>query len=109
MQLSTAYPTPATAQVLCGRKLPFRMTTQGKMKTAQAGGVTETARENRLTEALQARLLAFEEEIVRLTELASGTKDPDQQQQYWDLAQELQREARDIRAEIHSRGQSAER
>ena len=53
--------------------------------------------------AMQARLGVIESEIVRLTNLASRTEDQDQQEKYWALAQDLQREAREVRAEIYSR------
>jgi len=51
-------------------------------------------------EALQARLRAVEEEILRLAKLASEKRDPTQQDDRWSLARDLQREARQIRSSI---------
>jgi hypothetical protein len=51
-------------------------------------------------EALEARLKVLEDEILRLTKLASQTQDQRQQDKYLRLAQDLQREARSVRAEI---------
>ncbi len=53
-----------------------------------------------VVEALQDRLKVLEEEILRLTELASRSFDKIQQDTYWQLAQDLQREARKLRCEI---------
>jgi hypothetical protein len=50
--------------------------------------------------ALQARLEVLEKEIDRLSRLASEADDVTRQQQYWDLAQDLQRDARKIRDEL---------
>ncbi len=51
-------------------------------------------------EALEARLKVLEDEILRLTKLASQTQDQRQQDTYLRLAQDLQHEARSVRAEI---------
>jgi hypothetical protein len=51
-------------------------------------------------EALQARLNVLDDEILRLTMLASDTPNKRQPDYYWDLAQDLQREARELRSEI---------
>ena len=51
-------------------------------------------------EALQARLRVLEEEILRLTKQASEAHDQVQQDDYWRLAQDFQREARELRSEI---------
>jgi uncharacterized protein YjbK len=51
-------------------------------------------------EALQARLKVLEDEIVRLTDLASKTPEKDQQENHWLMAQDLQREARNLRLQI---------
>jgi len=56
--------------------------------------------------ALQARLQIIEAELVRMTDLACKAQDRDRQEQYWQLAQDLQREARKIRAEINSRART---
>jgi TfoX/Sxy family transcriptional regulator of competence genes len=53
-----------------------------------------------LVEALQARLRVLEDEILRLTKLASQAPDTREQDSYWRLAQDLQREARELRSEI---------
>ncbi len=55
------------------------------------------------TEAIQARLKVLEDEILRLTKLASEESDNVQQDNYWHLAQDLQREARDLRSELAKR------
>ncbi len=51
-------------------------------------------------EALQDRLAVLEKEILRITNLASELPDPRQQDNYYRLAQDLQREARDLRRQI---------
>jgi hypothetical protein len=55
-------------------------------------------------EAFQDRLKALEEvlekEILRVTNLAAESPDPRQQDNYYRLAQDLQREARDLRRRI---------
>lgn len=51
-------------------------------------------------EALQARLKVLEDEILRLTNLASQSSDSGDQDNYLRLAQDLQREARELRSEI---------
>ena len=53
-----------------------------------------------LMEALQARLKILKDEIVRFSKLASESVDQSQQDNYWRLAQDVQREARLLRAEI---------
>jgi hypothetical protein len=53
-----------------------------------------------LVEALQSRLKLLEEEILRLTNLASETSEKDQQENHWLMAKDLQREAQQLRAEI---------
>ncbi len=53
-----------------------------------------------LTEALQSRLKVLEEEILRLTEQASQSSEKSEQDNYWRLAQDLQREARELRSQI---------
>jgi len=60
-----------------------------------------------LAEALQARLKVLEEEILRLTKLASQLPDQAQQDNYWRLAQDLQREARELRSEIRKASESS--
>ena len=50
-------------------------------------------------EALQARLKVLDDEILRLTMLASDTPHRRQQDHYWDLAHDLQRETRELRSE----------
>jgi hypothetical protein len=52
------------------------------------------------TEALEERLKVLEDEILRLAKLASESSDKSQQDNYWLLARDLQREARDLRAQI---------
>ncbi len=51
-------------------------------------------------EALQARLKILEDEILRLTNLASQTPEKDQQENHWLMAKDLQLEAHDLRAQI---------
>jgi hypothetical protein len=51
-------------------------------------------------EAFQARLKVVDDEILRLTVLGSGTPNKRQPDYYWDLAHDLQREARELRSEI---------
>ena len=51
-------------------------------------------------EALRARLKVLDDEILRLTMLAPKAPDKRQLDDYWDLAQDLQREARELRSEI---------
>jgi hypothetical protein len=53
-----------------------------------------------LVEALQSRLKVLEDETLRLTKLASGAVDKAEQDSYWCFAQDLQREARDLRSQI---------
>lgn len=61
-----------------------------------------------LAVALQARLRVLEDEILRLTKLASQAPDRLDQDNYWRLAQDLQREARELRAEIRKMSSTAE-
>lgn len=51
-------------------------------------------------DALESRLRAIEEEISRLLKLSAEVSEPDRQDDYLRLAQDLQREAREVRAEI---------
>lgn len=62
-----------------------------------------------VVEALQDRLKVLEDEILRLAKMASASESPDQSQQdnYWHLAQDLQREARDLRTEIEKLSEPA--
>lgn len=53
-----------------------------------------------VVEALQARLKVLEDEILRLTKLAAQSQNQAEQDKYWRLAQDVQREARALRAEI---------
>jgi len=59
--------------------------------------------EDAASAAMRARLTFLEDEITRLVNLASAEKDPKAQEQYWALAKELQREAREARAVIAER------
>jgi hypothetical protein len=58
-------------------------------------------------EALQARLKVLEEEILRATKRASQAADPTEQDNHWRVAQDLQREAREVRREILKLSESA--
>jgi hypothetical protein len=51
-------------------------------------------------EALQARLQVLEEEILRVAKLASQSSERIDQENYQRLAQDLQREAREVRAQL---------
>ncbi len=51
--------------------------------------------------ALRARLEALEEEIDRLMRLASSAKNAETQQRYWNLARDVQSEARKLRNDFH--------
>ena len=53
-----------------------------------------------LVEALQSRLKVLEDEILRLTNLASQTSETDQQENHWLMAKDLQHEAQRLRAQI---------
>jgi hypothetical protein len=53
-----------------------------------------------MLEALNSRLQVLEDEILRLTRLASQTSEKTQQENYWNLVKDLQGEARSLRAEI---------
>jgi rubrerythrin len=54
-----------------------------------------------IVEALRARLKSLEDEILRLAKLASETDDRKVQQGYLDLAQDLQRDAREVRKQLN--------
>ena len=60
-----------------------------------------------IQEALEARLKALEEEILRLSKLAAESSDQLQQDQYWNLARDLQRETRALRAGAHTISETA--
>ena len=51
-------------------------------------------------EALQARLQVLEQQILRLAQLAAQEKETEQEDRFWQLAQDLQDEARQVRSEI---------
>jgi hypothetical protein len=51
-------------------------------------------------EAFESRLRILEEEILRLSKLAAEYVDQSEQDKCWLLAQDLQREARELRSEI---------
>ena len=51
-------------------------------------------------EALESRLKVIEEEITRLIMLSSERAEPNEQDNYLGLAQDLEHEARQLRAEI---------
>jgi hypothetical protein len=53
-----------------------------------------------VVEALEGCLKVLEEEILRLTKLASESTDLANQENYWRLAQDLQRAARETRLQI---------
>ncbi len=53
-----------------------------------------------MLEALQARLKVIEDEILRVTNLAAEESETVAQDNYWRLAQDLQREARELRLQI---------
>jgi hypothetical protein len=55
--------------------------------------------------ALQARLSAVEKEIARVSNVATSEQS-DQEREHWDLALQLQRDAREIRAAMHFRLQA---
>jgi hypothetical protein len=50
--------------------------------------------------ALRARLQVLEDEILRIAKQASESPDQSVQDNYWHLAQDLQREARELRQQI---------
>ena len=52
-------------------------------------------------EALESRLRVIEEEITRLLRLSAEAGAPGEQDDYLRLAQDLQREARELRMEIN--------
>ena len=53
-----------------------------------------------VVEALQARLKFVEDEILRFTKLAAQANETVEQDNYWRVAQDLQREARELRSQI---------
>jgi hypothetical protein len=61
-----------------------------------------------VVEALQARLRVLEEEILRLTKLAAESSEQSIQDNYWRLAQDLQRDARELRQQIMKSSESAQ-
>jgi hypothetical protein len=58
-------------------------------------------------EALQAGLQVLEDEILRLAKQASASQDQNVQDNYWRLAQDLQREARELRLQIKKNSESS--
>lgn len=59
-------------------------------------------------EALQARLQVLEEEILHVAKLASQSSERVDQENYQRLAQDLQREAREIRSQLRKIAESSE-
>lgn len=59
-------------------------------------------------EALKARLKILEDEILRLSKLASESSDRIEQDKYWSLALDLQREARSLRTAAKSTSETEE-
>jgi hypothetical protein len=53
-----------------------------------------------VAEALQARVQELEEEIDRLTRLAASAKEFEVRKRYWELAGDMQREARKLHNEF---------
>jgi hypothetical protein len=53
-----------------------------------------------LRDALESRLETLEQEITRLLKLSGECSDSEEQDNYLRLAQDLQREARELRREI---------
>jgi hypothetical protein len=53
-----------------------------------------------ILDALEDRLKVLENEILRLIDLASRTSDREEQDSYYRLAEDLQREARELRLQI---------
>lgn len=60
-----------------------------------------------MLEALQARLKVLEDEILCVTKLAAEAKETLAQDNYWRLAQDLQREARELRLQIARTAESS--
>jgi len=58
-------------------------------------------------EALEARLQVLEQEILRLTKLAAESSAQIVQDNYWRLAEDLQREAREVRLQIKKISESS--
>jgi hypothetical protein len=81
----------ASPAVQARRRLP---------QIAQNSRYTFTKVAPMFTEALECRLKVIEEEILRLTNLASQTPKKDQQENHWLMAKDLQREAQAIRTQI---------
>ena len=59
-----------------------------------------------LTEALQSRLRVLEDETLRLTRLASQETETTRQNDLLRLAQDLNREARELRSQIRKMSES---
>jgi TolA-binding protein len=59
-----------------------------------------------LTEALQSRLRVLEDEILRLARLASQETETTRQDDHLRLAQDLNREARELRSQIRKISES---
>jgi len=57
--------------------------------------------------ALRARLQVLEDEILRIAKQASESPDQSVQDNYWDLAQDLQREARGLRLQIKNSSEAS--
>ncbi len=60
-----------------------------------------------MLEALQTRLKVLEDEILRLAKLAAQASETVEQDNYWHLAQDLQREARELRLQIVKKAESS--
>src|SRR5271157_4907358 len=60
-----------------------------------------------MLEALQARLKVLEDEILCVTKLAAEAKETLAQDNYWRMAQDLQREARELRLQIARTAESS--
>src|ERR1700679_381135 len=67
---------------------------------------TYSARALMVVEALQTRLKVIEDEIPRLAKAGSQESEKDHQDNLWHLAHDLQREARELRAEINRASES---
>ena len=80
----------------CHRAKSTRGKAIGKPSAADEGSA------DTIVAAFEARLASLEQEIARLSSFASKTKDLAQQDEYWRLAQEWQREARKVRSQIRS-------
>ncbi len=60
-----------------------------------------------MLEALQTRLNVLEDEILHLAKLAAEASETVEQDNYWHLAQDLQREARELRLQIRKVAESS--